>query len=933
MGCPAPVPSVSAKRGIKVFLPSALLAGALLACGGAGGSGSSPRPAEGPTLPRADAVISLAGLSGPVHVFTDTYGIPHIYGSSESDVLFVQGYLHARDRFTEMDLLRHISSGRVAELTGQMPLIGPAAGYLTATTVDWLMRALSTTRQGTSVVSEVLARASPEVMMTMESFCKGVNAYIRDLRHGTNGAKLAPYYKKLFGVSEDRIPEYAPEDIVSLGVFMGFFLSNLQGLIEHATFTDYFKAIDTDVLSDTLRSAPADPTTILPGLPVTAAAAGLPWASRFAKGPKGPFEPLCPRIGKGTVQARDNDSPLTPFDIVRFILSLLGYPDRGYRPGSNNWVLAPSLTERGYALVANDQHLAALNPPLYYHSHLDTTLFGGGDLDVIGVSFAGFPGVTTGHNEYVAWGQTVMGYDQIDLYKETVLEQQYGLPKSVLFQGRAVPTATRWERFQIGYGPHASSVTLPIVFTEHHGPVLPYSTRNGSALSVRWVGQEPFEDSEALILIEKARTVHEIAAALRHMELAAFNWVYADTDGNIGYSGPAKVPVVAGTSRYPPYLILPGTGEAEWQGFVPQENLPFCLNPPEGYINTSNNDVFGTTLDNDPLDDPVYYYFTCDIGFRAHRVRELIASVTHGGGKATFEDMMRWQGDTVSLAARRLLPFLFEAAREHPEMVSPRTAEALERLAAWDLTSPTGIDAFYRAVPPDEDEKQQSRAATIFHAWLNHLLASTFSDDYARYGVEMPGVDMLTKAMLFLLEHPDQARTGEALFDDAATPDRTETPGETLLGSLESALGFLEGYFKTADMNQWEWGKLHTTSFLLGYEDVSLPFFPIQGPFPTSGANFTVNASDVGADPTSYTNTYGPNTRLVVELEPGVMRAVNAQPGGQSERPESPHYADLTELWLDHRYHELYFLFDDVLAHREDYTLFTPSTEKEGHAL
>lgn len=930
MGCATPSPCRSS-RGLTRFFPSALLAAALAACGGADSGPQPTHMAESPTLPRADEVVSLPGLSGPVHVFTDTYGIPHIYGSSESDVLFVQGYLHARDRFTEMDLLRHISSGRVAELTGQMPLIGAAAGYLTATTVDWVIRALSTTRQGTPVVKEVLARASPEVLMTMESFCKGVNAFIQDLRHGTNGAKLAPHYKKLFGVREDRIPEYTPEDIVSLGVFMGFFLSNLEGLIEHATFTDYFSLVDEDVLADTLRSAPAEPTTILQGrIPVTAADASLPGVPRFRKGP---FEPLCPGIDKGSLQARDGDLASTPFDILRFILSCLGYPEKGYRPGSNNWVLAPSLTERGYALVANDQHLAALNPPLYYHSHLNTTLFGGGDLNVIGVSFAGFPGVTTGHNEYVAWGQTVMGYDQIDLYKETVLEQQYGFPKTVLFQGREVPSATRWERFQIGYGPHASSVTLPIVFTEHHGPVLPYSTRNGSALSVRWVGQEPFEDSEALIRIEKARTVHEIAGALDHMELAAFNWVYADIEGNIGYSGPAKVPVVAGKSEHPPFLVLPGTGEAEWQGFVPPENLPFCINPPGGYINTSNNDVFGTTLDNDPLNDEVYYYFTCDIGFRARRVRELIASSTQGGGKATFEDMMRWQGDTVSLAARRLLPFLFEAAREHPELVSPRAEEALERLAAWDLTSPPGIDAFYRAVPPDEWERQHSRAASIFHAWLNHLLASTFSDDYAGYGVETPGVEMLTKAMLFLLEHPDRAATGQALFDDAATPDRTETPAEILLQSLENALGFLEGYFRTADMNQWEWGKLHTTSFVLGYENVSLPFFPIQGPFPTSGANFTVNASDVGADPTSYTNTYGPNTRFVVELEPGVMRAVNAQPGGQCERPESPHYADLTAIWLDHRYHELFFWFDDVLAHREDYTLFTPSMEKERHSL
>ncbi len=444
------------------------------------------------------------------------------------------------------------------------------------------------------------------------------------------------------------------------------------------------------------------------------------------------------------------------------------------------------------------------------------------------------------------------------------------------------------------------------------------------ALSVRWVGQEPFKDTEGLLLIEKARTVYEFTDALKHMELAAFNWVYADIDGNIGYAGPARIPVVEGARAYPPFLILPGTGEAEWKGFVEEEALPLSINPAEGFINTSNNDVFGTTLDNDPLNDAVYYYFTCDIGFRAHRVRELIASCTNARRKASFEDMMQWQADTVSLAARRLLPFLFNIAESHREQLTAPMAEALERLRTWDLTSPTGVDACYRMSGPDEYEKIQSRAASIFHVWMNHLLTRTFKDEFEYYGLDTPSVEMLTKSLLFLLEHPEEAARGDTLFDDLRTTDRRETPDEIILESLSSALAFLEQYHGTSDMNQWEWGKLHQTSCVLGYKDIALPMFPVQGPFPTTGANFTVNASDIGADPFSYTNTYGPNTRFVVELEPGVMRAVNAQPGGQSEDPESPHYGDLTQLWLDHRYHDLYFWLEDILAHTEDYTLFTP---------
>jgi penicillin amidase len=286
--------------------------------------------------------------------------------------------------------------------------------------------------------------------------------------------------------------------------------------------------------------------------------------------------------------------------------------------------------------------------------------------------------------------------------------------------------------------------------------------------------------------------------------------------------------------------------------------------------------------------------------------------------------MMVWQADTFSFAAVRLLPFLFKAALHLPEKVTPRMKEALEKLGSWDHTSPTGLEAFYRQGPPGEEEIGSSVAASIFHAWLNRLLASTIQAAYQRFGQDPPDVDMQTRAIIFLLEHPSEARTGQRLFDDRTTAGHIEIPDETLLTSLEKSLHFLGQFFGTEDMDTWRWGTLHQVRFLLGYEDVSLPLFPVQGPFPKSGANFTVDASDFGSNPSSFDTNVGPNTRFVMELEPGVLRSVNAQPGGQSENPESPHYADLTELWLDYRYEEIYFWLDDVLAHQETSLTFKP---------
>ena len=887
----------------------------LIAAAGCGGDGSQGEASTDSLLPEPDAVISVANIQGPVHVLIDRYGIPHIYGSREEDVLTVQGYMHARDRFTEIDLFRHAASGRIAEITGQMPGIGPLVGPLTAVTVDWVIRSLFTTSGGNRIATEILETASPDLHRTINSFCAGVNAYIRDMREGRNSAALAPYYKEFFGVSEDRIPDYTPEDLVHLGLFMAFFLAGMDDLVEDLTNAALFQYVDEDILFDTFRSAPSDPTTVLP----------YPWEKKSGKKQNQSYAlPASTSHERAAVPEIPSETLAKVGELFGLLNALMGNPQGRYSFGSNNWTVAADSTARGYAIMANDQHLAFLNPPIYYQSHLNTKRFGKNGLNVIGVSFAGFPGISSGHNEFVGWGQTVMGYDQADIFVETVVNEADGFPESVLFRGESVPTRTVMETFRIGYGPEESELELPIVYTPQHGPVLPHSTRRGTALSAKWVGQYPFLDSEGLYLIDRARDVYEFGEVLKNFHAAAFHWVFADIFGNIGYSGHARIPVRQNVRQFPPHRPLPGTGEAEWNGFVGEEDLPLAFNPAGGFFNTSNNDIFGTTLDNDPFNDPVYYFFNCDIGFRAHRIRDLLTERIARGGIA-FEDMKELQADTHSFAAERLLPFLFEAAQALPHRVTPVMGRALERLSSWNYTSPTGIDTFYRLHPPGVGEQAESTATSIFHAWLNRLLTDTFRDDYHIHRQqEPPGLEMTTKAMIHLLEHPEEARTGETLFDDRSSPDHVETPHEMLLRSLDRATNYLREFFGTGDMDTWQWGKLHQTSFLLGYEDISLPLFPIQGPFPKTGGNFTVDASDFGDNPKSFHTTFGANTRFIIEMEPGVLRAVNAQPGGQSERPGDPHYADLTEIWLDNRYHELYFWLEDVLENTETYLKFVP---------
>lgn len=876
---------------LRRFTPFALaLCLALAACSGDDDDGGGPDPIE--QLP-IDETIALPGLSAPVDVVTDELGIPHIYGPDQDAVSFVQGYETARARFWEMDAFRRVATGRLSEIFGSFT-IG----------MDTQMRTFFTTRDGRRLEDalwEHTQAEAPDVAALIQAYTDGVNAWIADVRAGRNGATLPAEYTFaiIANFTADDLANWRPEDTLAVGRLQAFNLSDDSGAdVQRAEIR---QALPEAVWQDVFRAAPSSNATILP-----VGADGSARANTQPKLPELPPLKVLASISKALREA-EASNPVT--EGSEFV-------------GSNNWIVAPEMTESGHAILANDPHLAHFNPPIWHMVHLDTP-----EISSNGVNFPGLAGIILGHNQYGAWGATTSNMDVTDVYMETVTtpDDYPQSPRTVLFNGEQVEVQRVVERIRIRNAAGEFDV-LPLVIevVPHHGPMMADPDLNDDVeglaatnMSVRWTGHEITLDAVFLNRLQNARNVEEFKAAIRFFATGGQNWIWADTNGDIAYFPYALIPQRPEGAI--PYLPMPGTGEAEWltdnEGntlWLPEDLIPQAVNPPEGYLASANNDHNGNTLDNDPLNDDVYLTYTNAIGFRAERILDLLsndAGVRPPGAKMTMADMSTYQYDHVSLEAARLVPFLFAAADNRPDLVDAGMADAIARLRAWGENKPdspawdmlSGVDAADfrddldpRAAPVSDEEKADAVATSIFVGWSTRLPRLVFSDDFQGSGVGAPGGSDGTKALLHLLEDIDRTDDGfvvhtkggngeSTLWDDKTTAE-VETRDEILLRALRDGLTFLEGAFESADRDQWLWGVIHGVRFQHFFGQAGVPTYDL-GNFAAPGGRFTVNPASYSLNANSFTFTGGPSMRMVIELDPAGVRIVNSLPGGNYGNP------------------------------------------------
>jgi penicillin G amidase len=500
------------------------------------------------------------------------------------------------------------------------------------------------------------------------------------------------------------------------------------------------------------------------------------------------------------------------------------YPARAgteFQPGSNAWVVSGKFTASGKPILANDPHLEWSIPAAWYQVHLKAP-----GLDVSGVSLPGVPCVIIGHNRRIAWGVTNLGFDVEDLYIEKI-DPQTG---RYAFHGQVEQARSESEWIRVK---GARPVEMRQWVTRH-GPVA--FEENGRYFALRWAAAEPGFEFPFLDL-NRAGNWEEFSAALARYPGPGQNFVYADVDGNIGYRATGRLPI---RKNFDGDVPLDGsTGDSEWDGFIPFDQLPAFYNPPRGWIVTANQNPF-------PEDYP--YRVSGEFGapYRSREIRDRLMART--GWKP--EEMLAVEKDVYSafssFLARRIV-----AAYDRKKPAQRELGEAVSLLRTWNgqmekqTPAPLLITLAY----------DQLRNAAVRAAWPGR------PDIYQPY--------MAPAAIQQILESG-----GRGFFRDTDA---------ALLTALAAAIA--EGRrTQGSNLAKWDYGRYNLLTIK----------HPVGSQLPGVGNYFNIGPVEMSGSSTSIKQTsvaLGPSMRFIADLAnwDGSLNNIDI---GQSGQILSRHYKD-----------------------------------------
>jgi len=752
------------------------------------------------SLPSTEGVVRLRGLSAEVVVARDDLGVPRIVAQTSGDALFALGFVHAQDRLWQMELQRRVGAGRMAELVGAEAL-----------PLDKFMRTLGLHR----LAEQSFERFDAEARRGIESYTAGVNAYV-----GAHRGSLPPEFVLLRSTPEP----WKPADSLVWAKLMGLQLSG--NWHEELLRARVAAMLPVDQVADLWPAYPQD-------APVTLAAADEATA------------PVRHALNKARAPNNNDDermAPALPAALLDRLIAAIPAPALP-RLASNEWVVAGTHTASGKPLLANDPHLPLQAPVLWYLASIVSP-----DLEVTGATVPGVPVFVLGHNRRIAWGFTTTTSDTMDLFVEKADGDGYVAPDGVQ------PFETRDETIKVRGG---QPVTIKVRATRH-GPVVTDilgEEAGGQILALSAAFLQPDDiTTQAAFGVNRAQNWDQFVAAVRDFGSPQQNIAYADVDGHIGLIAPGRVPVrKAGDGSVP----RPGwTGEYDWTGWIPFDELPRTFDPPSGLIVNANNRLV-------PDAYPHFLATTWPEGYRAQRILDLL----RGRSGLTAPDMAAVQMDERSLMAAELNPLLL---RTPP--VGPQANAAHTLLEPWDGTA---------------DPRRPQ--ALIFNSWVGHLQRDLL----------LPWLGPVAKS--FAEPRPQFLKavlTGRTVW---CAPPGQPAPGgcdAIVAHALNETLDDLSAKYGL-NMAEWRWGDAHPASFdalLFGRIPVLDKLTRIEAP--SGGDDFTVQRGEyTSSDLVAFPHRDGPGLRAVYDLaDLGASRFMIAT--GQSGNPLSAHWSDLFAKWL-----------------------------------
>jgi penicillin amidase len=782
----------SKKLPLTLLWVLSILASSLLAREPSLTVGLVPRMAQ-----QASTTISLPGLHNRVTVRRDERGIPHIEAANDDDLYFAQGYITASDRLWQMDVQRRAARGELSEIFGQA-------------TLDQDKR--HRTFGFAQIVDETAAHLPPDLTAVLNAYAKGVNAYI-DSRTNQN---MPPE----FLILQYKPRPWKPADSLAVGKLMAEYLSTTWQL---------------DIMRATLQWIPKDKRdALLPEVSpldvLVVGKDGKPSKSAGAALPAMP-SPSAAVIASIAESIANDRRTAEQFGILDQTPKL---------QASNNWVVSGKRTASGKPLLANDPHIPASAPSVWYLTELDAP-----GIHVSGVTFPGAPGIIVGHNNDIAWGATNLGPDVQDVYVEKFDKDN---PGRYLTPNGWRDAEVRHEQIKVrkGFGDSSTDTQNLDVTITRHGPII--LEKNSERYALRWTALDPtLNEAGAFIQTGRARNWKEFTAALSTYGGPTQNFVYADVDGHIGYYGAGKIPIRKTGDGSLPYDG--STDAGEWTGWIPFNKLPNVYDPPSGIIVTANQRVVGT-------DYPYFLSHSWAQPYRARRIFDLLFQKP----KLTSDDFRKIQGDVYSIG---LASFAHDSARLLKLEVAAadqKFGQSVEALEKWD--------GEVRADSTVAPLAYQMRAA-----FRTRILAAALTPD-----------------LLKIYEWHNFESTLDRLMREQPQewlPKEFKSYGELLRACYSDARQALSKN-PGPDESKWKWGEIYKVRF--NHYLSSAPFIGVQfqiPPFPQNGVGSLGATVNVGssvsmrliADPSDWDKT-----------QHGITL-------GESGIPSSAYWKDQLEDW------------------------------------
>ncbi len=684
------------------------------------------------------------------------------------------------------------------------------------------------------------SKLNPVTKKILEAYTRGVNAYLKDAK--------GKYSIEFDVLGYDPYP-WKPEHSLVIAKLMGWEL-NISWWTD-ITFSQIVQKFGAEKAKELLPDFPENSPTIIP--------------------------PSLPGVA-----AIRNDL----IKVDRQFRELTGFV--GTHIGSNNWIVNGKLSVSGKPIIANDPHLAYTAPCRWFFAIIRSD-----NWNAEGFTLPGLPAIVIGKNQNIAWAMTNVMADDADFYIEK-LDQA----------GKNYSVNSSWRKLFIEKDTinvkDSASVIYEIKKT-HRGPIIsdihpfgklyPNAGVNIPTMSMRWTGLEFSDEMFAAISINKSKNWEDFKNAVKYFTVPGQNFVYGDDKGNIGYICAAKLPIRASNS---PTLIYDGTTDAnDWKGFVPYEEMPKLLNPPQNFIASANN----KTIEN-------FKYHISNIwepSSRIDRITELLKSKpVH-----SKEDYEKYQMDFLSPYAKKIVPFILNAFNK-VKVTDKNLKTALELFSQWDFV----MDS-------------RSQVPTIYTHFFQFLIKNIFEDEM--------GTDLL-KEYVFIANVPYRIipkmleENKSSFFDNIHTP-QVENRDDIIRKSLVDALSELEMNYGS-DIKNWQWGEIHKVIFKHPFHDFSSMLDKIIniGPFSIGGDGTTIfnteysfpellegtrdNQKPHRSEP--YSNILGPSMRYIFDFaDRNHLEFI--LPTGESGNFMSSHYNDMSQMWLNGKYIKMPLRQDDFI--------------------